>query len=80
MSNVLIEKTTIDYLANAISAKSGEAVPMSLTEMIEAVDSIEAGITPTGNINITSAGVTDVTNYAKATVPSAVVDVFSSPH
>lgn len=29
------------------------------------------GITPTGNINISQAGVTDVTNYATATVPSA---------
>lgn len=29
------------------------------------------GITPTGNINITQAGVTDVTNYATATVPTA---------
>lgn len=28
------------------------------------------GITPTGNINITQAGQTDVTNYATATVPS----------
>ena len=29
------------------------------------------GISPTGNINIASAGVTDVTNYATATVPEA---------
>ena len=29
-------------------------------------------ITPTGNINITQAGVTDVTNYATATVPVAI--------
>lgn len=29
------------------------------------------GITPTGNINISHSGVTDVTNYATATVPSA---------
>lgn len=29
------------------------------------------GVTPTGNINITQAGQTDVTNYATATVPSA---------
>lgn len=28
--------------------------------------------TPTGNINITQAGVTDVTNYATATVPNAI--------
>ena len=31
----------------------------------------EGGITPTGNINITSAGTTDVTNYATATVPTS---------
>lgn len=29
------------------------------------------GVTPTGNINITQAGVTDVTHYATATVPTA---------
>ena len=34
------------------------------------VDSGGGGITPTGNINITQAGVTDVTNYATATVPT----------
>jgi hypothetical protein len=47
---------------------------MTLDEMVEAVDGIETGgggITPTGNIDITQAGVTDVTNYATATVPSA---------
>ena len=77
MSNVFIDKTKIDNLANAISAKSGESVPMTLTEMTQAVDGIETGggggggITPSGNIDITSAGVTDVTNYATATVPSA---------
>lgn len=31
------------------------------------------GITPTGNINITQAGQTDVTNYATATVPSGAL-------
>ena len=31
------------------------------------------GITPTGNINITQAGQTDVTNYATATVPSGTL-------
>ena len=73
MSNVFVDKTKIDNLANAISVKSGESVPMTLTEMTQAVDGIDTsggGITPTGNIDITSAGVTDVTNYATATVPS----------
>ena len=70
MSNVVIDKNKIDILANAISVKSGEPVTMTLDEMVEAVDGIDtSGITPTGNIDIDSAGVTDVTNYATATVP-----------
>jgi hypothetical protein len=72
MSNVLVEKNKLDVLANAISNKSGEPLKLTLDEMVEAVDGIDTGgITPTGNINITQAGVTDVTNYATATVPSA---------
>lgn len=77
MSNVIVDKTKIDLLANAIADKSGEPITMTLDEMVEAVDSIElggGGITPTGNINITQSGVTDVTNYATATVPSANFD------
>lgn len=81
MSNVLIEKHTIDNLANAISVKSGESVPMTLTEMIQAVDGIDTsgggGITPTGNIDITQSGVTDVTQYATATVPNTTAAVQS---
>ena len=78
MSNVIIEKNKIDILANAISDKSGEPVTMTLDEMVAAVDGIDTsggGITPTGNINITSAGVTDVTNYATATVPEGEIYV-----
>lgn len=76
MSNVLVEKNKLDVLATAISNKSGEPLTLTLDEMVEAVDGIETGgggITPTGNIDITQAGVTDVTNYATATVPSAAV-------
>lgn len=73
MSNVLIEKNKLDVLATAIANKSGEPLKLTLAEMVEAVDGIETGggITPTGNIDITGAGVTDVTNYATATVASA---------
>ena len=73
MPNVLIDKDKLDVLANAISNKSGEALTLTLDEMVDAVDGIETGgggITPTGNIDITQAGVTDVTNYATVTVPS----------
>lgn len=35
---------------------------------------VSGGITPTGNIDITEAGVTDVTEYATATVPTATAD------
>lgn len=72
MSKVLITKDKVDLLANAIASKSGESVPMTLDEMVEAVDGIEeGGVTPTGNIDITQAGVTDVTSYATATVLEA---------
>ena len=76
MPNVLIDRDKLDVLANAISNKSGEALTLTLDEMVDAVDGIETGgggITPTGNIDITSAGTTDVTNYATATVPQAEV-------
>ena len=43
MSNVLIDRQKIDILANAISDKSGVPVTMTLDEMVDAVDSIEAG-------------------------------------
>ena len=78
MPNVIVDKNKIDLLANAIADKSGEPVTMTLDEMVDAVDSIETGggIAPTGNIDITQAGVTDVTNYATATVPQADPDVY----
>ena len=72
MSNVLVNKDKLDVLANAIANKSGEALTLTLDEMVSAVDGIDtSGITPTGNIDITSAGTTDVTNYATATVAEA---------
>lgn len=76
MSNVIVDKQKIDILANAIADKSGVPVTMTLDEMKEAVDGIDtSGIVPTGNINITQAGQTDVTNYATATVPKGTVYV-----
>lgn len=81
MSNVLVDKSKIDLLANAIAGKSGEPLTLTLDEMVEAVDGIEAGgggITPTGNIDITQAGTTDVTNYATATVPQGQMYAYYS--
>ena len=74
MSKVIVTKEKLDNLANAIAAKSGEELTLTLDEMVSAVDGIETGgggITPTGNIDITQAGVIDVSEYATATVPSA---------
>ena len=78
MANVLIESTKLDELAEMIAAKSGESVPMELDEMIDAVHGIpdeSGGIMPTGNIDITHAGATDVTEYATATVPTASFEI-----
>lgn len=44
--NVLVDKQKIDLLANAISAKSGESLTLTLDEMVEAVDGIEAASEP----------------------------------
>lgn len=43
MPNVLIDKDKLDVLANAISNKSGEALTLTLDEMVDAVDGIEVG-------------------------------------
>ena len=68
MSNVFVDKTKIDNLANAISAKSGESVPMTLTEMTQAVDGIDTsgggGGTPnlqTKSYTVDSAGTETIT-------------------
>lgn len=43
MSKVSITRSLLDNLATSISMKSGEPVPMTLTEMKTAVDSISVG-------------------------------------
>ena len=47
MSKVSITRSLLDDLAMSISAKSGEPVPLTLTEMKDAVDSIQLGGSPT---------------------------------
>ena len=105
-TKVSVTKEKLDDLANVISDKSGETVPMTIDEMIEAVDRMSTGgtyqtktvipttaqqnvtpdtgydalsqvtvspipseyIIPSGSVNITSNGTTDVTNFATANV------------
>lgn len=55
IDGIVIDGQTID----TIVMPNGEEIP------------IGGGVTPTGNIDITQAGVTDVTDYATATVPEA---------
>ena len=43
MSKVSITRSLLDDLATSISEKSGESVPMTLTELKDAVDSIQTG-------------------------------------
>lgn len=86
MSNVFVDKTKIDNLANAISVKSGESVPMTLTEMTQAVDGIDTsgggGGTPnlqTKSYTVDSAGTETITadvgydglSEVEVSVPSA---------
>lgn len=56
MSKVSITRSLLDDLAMSISAKSGEAVPMTLTEMKDAVDSIQGGGTTIDALSVTANG------------------------
>lgn len=67
--------TTVSYKNNTLATVSNQTKTLKtagkyLEDDITLVDVTSTGITPTGNINITQAGQTDVTNYATATVPS----------
>ena len=77
--NVIINSEKLDTLAMGVYRVTGEEPPLTLDEMTDALQNAEiGGITPTGNINITQVGVTDVTNYATATVAQGDVYVSSS--
>lgn len=56
MSKVSITRSLLDDLAMSISAKSGEAVPMTLTEMKDAVDGIQVGSTTIEALSVTENG------------------------
>lgn len=85
MSNVLVNKDKIDILANAISVKSGEPLTLTLDEMVEAVDGIEAGggepnlqsktytVDSAGTETVTADGGYDGLSEVEVSVPSADV-------
>lgn len=86
MSKVSITTSKLDALANAISLKSGETVPLTLDEMVQAVDGIETGGggTPTlqakpytvdsaGTETITADNGYDGLSEVEVTVPSATL-------
>lgn len=56
MSKVSITRSLLDDLAMSISAKSGEAVPLTLTEMKDAVDDIQVGSTTIESLSVTENG------------------------
>lgn len=69
--------TTVSYKNNTLATVNNQTKTLKtagkyLEDDITLVDVTSTGITPTGNIDITQAGQTDVTNYATATVPNAI--------
>ncbi len=68
MAKVLVTDTHLTDIADAIREKNGSSDTYKPSEMANAIESIESGITPTETINITENGSYDVTNYATANV------------
>ena len=64
--------TTVSYKGNTLTTVNNNTKTLETEgKYLEAdiiLTDVSGGITPTGNINITSSGQTDVTNYATATV------------
>lgn len=56
MSKVSITRSLLDDLAMSISNKSGEPVPLTLTEMKDAVDSISGGDITVESLSVTANG------------------------
>lgn len=68
MSEYAIQGATLTGIADAIRAKLGAQTTYNPGQMAAAIAAIPTGTTPTGTINITKNGTTDVTNYASANV------------
>jgi hypothetical protein len=68
MSKVLVTESSLSGIAAAIREKNGSSDTYNPGQMAAAIQAIPTGITPTGTVNITQNGTTDVTNYASANV------------
>ena len=69
MSDVAIERNTLDRLAMKVSGVTNELPPLTLEEMITALDTAaHTQVHPHGTIPITENGQVDVTEYATADV------------
>lgn len=69
MSNVLVEESSLQDIADSIRAKNLSQTKYKPREMAAAIDAISSGgITPTGTKEITENGTYDVAQYASAEV------------
>lgn len=68
MSKVTVTESHLEDIGDAIRGKLGTSQGYTPGQMAAAIESIPTGVTPTGTINITQNGQTDVTQYASAAV------------
>ena len=68
MNKYLVEGSNLSAIGSAIRAKNGSSTAYKPSEMAAAIAAIPTGTAPTGTINITQNGTTDVTQYASAAV------------
>ena len=83
MANVLVERSSLENIADAIREKNGTQTTYKPAEMADAITAISGGgITPSGtkNVNITQNGTTteDVTDYASAEISVSVPNSYSA--
>ena len=84
MSNVVIDRDKLDVLANAIGLKASASIPMTLSQMVSAVDGIQVGSSePAITIvpySVSGAGTFSASSgyaYSPVTVPSASISAWT---